>query len=255
MTEQSVRTVGAPEPEREDGTRDAFPWARVARVGTVTMVVWSVALQGFAGEPIPPVAVIGLMFLGFSPFVRPGRRRVSLALAIVAALALAGNIATVVDELSHPESAPAFILTSLSVLGVTLAIVGGLGSFFGWAAGRSRTVIVGLAGVFALSAVASLAIAAGTESHQRLDGDIEVVASGISWEPENVTVEVGGSELWIDNRDGIRHTFTITELGVNVDVPALKSRRVALEAPPGTYTIFCTVPGHETMTGTLTVAG
>jgi len=33
----------------------------------------------------------------------------------------------------------------------------------------------------------------------------------------------------------------------------MKSRRVNLDLAPGTYTFVCTVPGHESMVGTLVV--
>ena len=61
--------------------------------------------------------------------------------------------------------------------------------------------------------------------------------------------------VWIDNKDGIRHTFTIEELDVDLEIPALKAKRVEFDAVAGTYTYICTVPGHENMTGTLVVEG
>jgi uncharacterized cupredoxin-like copper-binding protein len=68
-------------------------------------------------------------------------------------------------------------------------------------------------------------------------------------------IDTGDSGLWIDNKDGIRHTFAIPELEIDVEIPALKANRVDIDAPPGSYLIICTVPGHESMTGTLTITG
>jgi len=69
-------------------------------------------------------------------------------------------------------------------------------------------------------------------------------------------VATGSTGVWVENKDGIRHTLTIEELGVDLDIPALKARRVDFAAAAaGTYTYTCTVPGHENMTGTLVVEG
>ena len=56
-------------------------------------------------------------------------------------------------------------------------------------------------------------------------------------------------------RCGIRHTFTIEELGVDLEVPAHKAGRIDIDAAPGIYQFVCSVPGHEAMTGTLIIEG
>ena len=96
-------------------------WMSLARAGAIVMVTWSVILQVLAGL-IPPVAVIGAIFLGFVPFLSGERRKLALVYAVLATLAIGGNLPPVIDELSNPESSPAFILTLLSVVGVTLAM-------------------------------------------------------------------------------------------------------------------------------------
>ncbi len=50
-----------------------------------------------------------------------------------------------------------------------------------------------------------------------------------------------------------RHTFTIDELDVAVELPADTSRRVTFTAPAGDYEFRSTVPDQDDMTGTLTV--
>lgn len=230
-------------------------WATVARIGATTIVVWSVALQFLAGEPIPPVAVIGVVFLAFIPFTDARRRRLGIALAIVAVLSVGGNLPLILDELSHPESAPAFILTLLSVLGAAIALAGGLGMFFGWSAASGRRLVFGAGLVLAVGAVTSVSIAANTVSDGAQPTDVEVLTQQVAFEPGDITIGAEGTGVWIDNRDGIRHTFTVPQLGIDLDVPALKSRRIDIDAAPGTYQIFCEVPGHESMTATLTVTG
>lgn len=239
--------------EHQETSTTTVEWLRLARAGAIVMAVWSVALQGTAGSLIPPVAVIGLVFLGFAPFLKGERRVLGLAVAAFGVLAVAGNVEIILDELQHPESAPAFILNLLSLVGVSLAVVGGLAAFRRRPTGAIRTLAVGATGVFVAATVASLAIAAGTESDTALTGDVEVTARQVMWAPETITIDSSATGLWIDNQDGIRHTFTIPQLGIDVDVPALKARRIDIDATPGEYQIICTVPGHETMTGTLIV--
>jgi hypothetical protein len=109
-------------------------------------------------------------------------------------------------------------------------------------------------GVFLVGAVGSIAIAAATDSVAALPGDVEVTAEQLMWAPEDISIDGSVTGIWIDNKDGIRHTFTIPELGIDVEVPALKARRVDIDAAPGSYQIICDVPGHESMTGTLIVS-
>lgn len=239
----------------KQGSPREMSWATVARIGAWTIVVWSVALQFLAGEPIPPVAVIGLVFLAFTPFIGAGRRKLSLGLAVVSVLAVGGNLPLILDELSNPESAPAFILTLLSVLGATMALVGGLGTFFGWSTASGRRLVFGAGLIFAVGAFTSISIAANTVSDGALPTDVEVLAQQVAFDPAEVTIGAEDTGVWVDNRDGIRHTFSVPELGIDLEVPALKSRRIDIDAAPGTYQVFCDVPGHESMIATLTVTG
>lgn len=240
---------------RETSITTTTDWMRLARGGAIVMAIWSIALQGFARSLIPPVAVIGLVFLGFVPFLKGERRVLGLVVAVFGALAVAGNVEIILDDLQNPESAPAFILNLLSLVGVALAVGGGLAAFLRRSSDPIRMLAVGAAAVFIAGAVASVAIAANTESDTALAGDVAVTARQVMWAPETVAVDASATGLWVDNQDGIRHTFTVPQLGIDVEVPALKARRVDIDAAPGEYQFICTVPGHETMTGTLTITG
>ena len=230
-------------------------WMAMARAGAIVMVIFSIALQVTARTIIPPVAVIGVVFLAFIPFLKGERRWVGLAAAVFAAAAYAGNLPIILDDLRNPESAPAFILQLFSTVGVLLVAVGGVGAFSGAPARLVRPLALAAAGVLIAGAIGSLAVAASTDSAARLPGDVHVTAKQLMWAPEDVVIDTGDSGLWIDNEDGIRHTFTIPELEIDVEIPALKASRVDIDAPPGSYLIICTVPGHESMTGTLIITG
>ncbi len=228
-------------------------WMRLARGAAITMVLWAVLTHITARVLIPPVLVIGLIFAAFIPFLRDGKRRVALGLAIFGILALAGNVPALVDELTHLDSAPAFILTLLSVLGVVVAIGAGIGAFRSTSRPPTRPIVYGAAAVFVVLAATSVAISATTDSDSVQAGDIEMVAEKVEFGPEAITISADGGGVWIDNKDGIRHTFTIEGQGVDLQIPALKAKRIDLDLASGTYEFICTVPGHENMTGTLTV--
>jgi len=230
-------------------------WMRLAQTAAVTMVIWAAVLQITARMVIPPVLVIGLVFLVFVPFLRGERGRLGVAFAAFTTLALVGNLPGIVDELAHPESAPAFILTLLSVVTALVAVTAGLGAFFHWSTSPVKAIALGWAAVFVVGAIGSVAASVTTGSDIALAGDTVVVAEKVQFAPDAINVATGSTGVWVENKDGIRHTLTIEELGVDLDIPALKSRRVDFAAAPGTYTYTCTVPGHEDMTGTLIVEG
>ena len=218
------------------------------------MVIWSAILQATAGAVIPPVLIVGLIFLAFIPILNAARPRSGLALAVVTVAAIAGNLPIIIDELSHPDSAPGFILTLLSTVAPVVGVLAGIAAWRSWPSGAARTLVLAGIGVFVSGTAASLVIAAGTESPGALINDVRISASQIEFDPAVIEVPANASGVWIENRDGVRHTFTVEELGIDLEVPALKAGRVDVEGPAGSYEVTCKVPGHEAMTGTLTIS-
>ena len=104
-------------------------WHRITRIAASTIGIWPVVLQFMAGEVIPPVMIIGAVFVGFVPFLRGNRRKLGLVVAVLALIALLGNLPGTVDELSHPTSAPAFILSALVTVSALVSIVAGMAAF------------------------------------------------------------------------------------------------------------------------------
>lgn len=230
-------------------------WMRLSRVGAVVMVVFAAGLQLVARSVIPPVAVIGLVFLISAPFLRGPRRGLGLALAIFAALAFLGNVPYIVDDLRHPETPSTFVLQLAAIAGVAFAVAGGIGAFFARPVRWIRPLMLAAAGAFIAGSLTSVAVAAGTDSVAALPDDFRLTAQQVMWGPDDIVLDESATGIWIDNRDGVHHTFAIPELGIEVGVPGFKSTRVDIDAAPGKYEVVCTVPGHETMTATLTIAG
>ncbi|MDJ0925447.1 MAG: cupredoxin domain-containing protein [Acidimicrobiia bacterium] len=250
----ATATVDRTTEERAPAASPVRVWIGLVRVGTIAMVVFAILLQVVARAIIPPVFVIGLVFLGVTPFLRGERRGLALGAAIFGAAAYVGNLPIIIDDLSHPESAPSFIAQLLSTIALGLVVVGGVAAWFRRSTRLLRPLALAAAGVFVAGTFASVAIAADTDSVAALPGDVPVTAERLMWAPEEVVIDAATTGIWIDNEDGFRHTFTIPELGIDVEVPALKARRVDIDAPPGTYEIICEVPGHDSMTGTLIVS-
>lgn len=222
-------------------------WVKVARVGSLTIGVWSLALQTLAGAFIPPVTLIGVVFVVLAVFLNGERRRLALVAALLAVLTVGGNLPMTIDELSHPTSPIAFLLTLLATSAAAVVAVAGLAALFGLSLDSRRAVYYSWGGVFALGSVVSMAAVSGVESVASQPGDVEVVASDVEFDRERIVVPAGETGFWLDNRDGIRHTFTIEEMGLEIDTPGLSAARADFDLAAGEYTVICVVPGHEDM--------
>lgn len=228
-------------------------WLRLARMASIAMVVWSAVLQVLAGTVIPPVAVIGVVFLAFAAGLTGERRRLGLGVAIFSGLAVLGNLPVIADELQNPDSAPAFILNLFSLSAVVVAATAGVSAYRRRSTAPIRSVAAVAVGVFVAGTVISLLAAAASGSEAALPTDVTVVARHVAWDPDAIVVPADASGVWVDNLDGIRHTFTVPALGIDVEVPAWRARRIALDAPPGTYEVICLVPTHSAMTANITI--
>ncbi|HSJ71084.1 MAG TPA: cupredoxin domain-containing protein [Acidimicrobiia bacterium] len=230
-------------------------WIRLSRVAAFTVVAWSVTLQAFEGAFIPPVAVIGVVFLGLALALRADRRRLAMVAGALAVLAVVGNLPIIIDQFSHPSSMPSFVLNLVVNSAMAVILVSGLAVWRGWSAQGIRPTSFAWVGVIVVGVSVSLAASASVESAEALSSDIQVVAQSIRFEPEAISVEAGSVGIWVDNRDGARHTFTIRDTDHEIDLPAFSSQRADFDLTPGTYEVICAVPGHESMSVDLTVNG
>lgn len=85
--------------------------------------------------------------------------------------------------------------------------------------------------------------------------DVRLAVENMAFSAPALRAHPGHIVVEMQNHDLFWHTFTIEQLGVDLKVPIQATQQVAFEAPPGTYTFHCTIPGHEMlgMIGTLTV--
>lgn len=223
---------------------------KLAVTASVVAVAADLVLMVIIGEAIPPLAVFGLLTLLAVALAARRPRAGLVTLGILAFVAAAGSAPFLAADLSSPSDPIAFVYGVLSGGGRLVALVA-----VGLALGRRDEAArpVGRASLIILAvAVIFSGVARGTASSDvAQDGDVEVLVSGFEF-PEHVTADAGGS-LLLDNRDVLRHTFTVEDTGTDILLEPRATRRIPLDLPPGTYTYVCTVPGHESMTGTLEV--
>lgn len=82
---------------------------------------------------------------------------------------------------------------------------------------------------------------------------------GLAFEPSRLSASAGEVLIELTAEEADRHTFTIEELNDRevVEAAAGQTESGTVELEPGTYTFYCSVPGHREagMEGRLTVAG
>lgn len=89
--------------------------------------------------------------------------------------------------------------------------------------------------------------------------DIEAASSGLVFASKSATAKAGNVTVDFTNSQAIPHDVAIEDSSGEVigqtETIAESSDSTEVELEPGTYTFFCTVPGHREagMEGTLTV--
>ena len=89
--------------------------------------------------------------------------------------------------------------------------------------------------------------------------EIDVAQSGLAFTKTTATANAGTVELKSKNPQSLSHDISIKGNGVDEQGNMVASggvSTVTVDLKPGTYTFYCSVPGHEEagMKGTLTVS-
>lgn len=230
--------------------RPLGPWAHVLAGATATVAVADLAYFAAIREVIPPTAV-GAVLTVLGLLLLRARRRAGLAvLGITSAVLLGGGLEFATPHFAHPEGvdwAHAVIGTAGRVLAVATAVAAWRGGSEP-AARRTGAVALGALGlVVVVAAVAAVASTGDTAE----PGDVVAVVERMAF-PDDLVL-TSGDALYVDNRDLVRHTFTVEGTDVDVELPARQGVRVPIDLATGTYELVCEIPGHESMTSTLTV--
>lgn len=235
-------------------TKRTTTWRTVAQTGAWAFVVWAVVIQVGSFFIDPFMTLVAVLFGVGARSLRTGKRSRVIAFTVLAALVTAANLAFAGD-LRHPESAASFAPSLFGTLAIGLALIGGIGLLRGWAPDRAGQIRTAAIGVFVIGVAAAMIITSMTTTEPAQPGDVVLAVDGFAFAPDTVEVDLGEGGLWIDNPELSHHAFSVPELGIDVQLPAGKARRIDLGGTaPGTYDFVCSVPGHQSMTGQLVVA-
>ena len=236
-------------------------WAEVQRrwrmLEAACLLVVSLALfatMALAMAMIPPLVIFGSLYLALAVLVyrMPANKWVAGLAGVLAIGGILSNLPFLVEDLSHPASWGSFIPNSISVVAGIGAAVAAVLSYRASSTSLVRPTSMALVGVSAALVVLSVVLTTTGSSDEPKMGDVRVSAEAFKY-PEALTAKSGLVGLLVENKDAFHHTFVIEGQDAKVDMPASKARRLEVNLKAGKYTYLCDVPGHETMTGTLTV--
>lgn len=173
---------------------------------------------------------------------------------VIGILFLAMNVPFMTPTLAQPASIQDFLPTALILILDVIVIVGAimiLRSRVEPSLGPRNAVRVSGA-VFVAAAALSIVASVTYEDAVHREGDIRVVTQDTEFQDESLQASAGRLGVFVENTDQTRHSFTIDELDVDLQIPAVASARVEFDAQPGEYAYYC-VPHEGQMEGTLTV--
>jgi hypothetical protein len=169
-------------------------------------------------------------------------------------------------SLSTPAAFFDFSPTLLGIVGVVIvlgaSLIGTIQYFRGQAAQdfspSVATALKGLVGVLAAIVVVSgvlTGLSADKVSAADKEGAIIITASEVDWDVDQVTGRANQPlKLVVRNEDSILHTFTVSELDIDVKLTPWSEHVIEINAPAKIYGFICRVVGHEEdMTGAITI--
>jgi nitrous oxidase accessory protein NosD len=75
---------------------------------------------------------------------------------------------------------------------------------------------------------------------------VELVSHDIYYEPNEITIPAGTDvTLILPNEGAAPHNVSIDALGVDIDISPGTTEEIVVNAPAGSYEIYCKVPGHR----------
>lgn len=226
-------------------------WDRLLVAAVAVVIAADVTVQVLAQTVIPPLAIVTLVSLVGLGLYR-WKRRVGIAVLGLTALVWGlGSIGFSADHLQHPESGIDFVHATIEVVGRVAIVIAAIAAWRNATGAWTRRVAIGAGAVLAAAAVVGTATSVASAGDTPQSGDTEATIEHAEF-PEEIRVAAGDS-LYVENADLFRHTFTVEDTAIDVEVPSRRGARVQVDLPAGSYTVLCSVPGHEFMQSTLVV--
>ncbi len=211
----------------------------------------------------PFFAVIGVVGLVIAAVAARFDHWWALVPSMVAGIALLLQITFFIDMLGRVDTVEFAYGWACIIAGVPV-VVFGVADLIARRRHVSRTApaIVSRFAAAAAMAVVAVVVTSGvatitgrdTVSAEDRTGAIQVTYKDTEVEQKEISAKAGVPvRIVVENKDVWYHNFEVVGTSVKVDLGAKESKIVELNLAPGEYTYHCTVPGHGSMTGTLTI--
>jgi len=217
---------------------------------------------------IPPLAVIMVLTLLVAGVCATRWRWAPLLGALWCVASVIPGLEPYAFNLAHPTALAVFAETLLTLALLFIAVVAGIAatlqrdrqaadaSLPRWLTGFLASVATFVLGAILVAAIPQPAAIAGV-SPAVLAGLPGVITANYRFDQPEIKTRVGETvALHLQNSDAAAHSFDIDTFNVHVPI-AGGADALALFRPstPGTYTFYCSVPGHREagMVGTLIV--
>jgi plastocyanin len=247
--ERLDRAVAEPARTTGLGWRELLVW--LAIVVPVVLIAGMVAL----GEVIPPLILFAVIFLvGAFLARRPGKPG-PILLGVLAFALVGMNAPFVLPALAVPASTVDFLLGSISTIAAIATLVASIAVLRGSAptSRAPRAVALGVVGLIILMTGVAVVARITYAEPVAASGDVRLTTQDIEFVPATISADAGAVTVFVTNEDPTLHTFTIEELGVDLQIPGGSDASVTFDAEPGTYEFVCTPHEGMGMTGTLEV--
>ncbi len=259
----------------------SFEWSwrevlRAAAIGELLLLVLTmVTLRDLLAAALAVILVVGLalfmlrdkvfgfffqmiarMILWRIPEEKLGALILGFLFADIGFYTVTGAVSNLVSGASGAAILLPASLATFSVIGFVAAVMCVFKTRQSYAPNRAAVnFVVGV--LLVASVVMGIGLLRGNTNAARVlpPSDIKLVTENMTYSQMALNAKPGIVRVELDNHDLFWHTFTIDALGVDLKVPMQATQQIAFEAPAGTYTFHCTIPGHEMlgMSGTLTV--
>ncbi|MGH2524477.1 MAG: cupredoxin domain-containing protein [Anaerolineales bacterium] len=241
-----------------------FSWRTlllVAAVGNLLVLAsLIVSIRDLLSLALALIILFGLALLRFRGGLL-GFIVLALVFADIAAYTLTGAINNIIYREALLDLLIPASLATLSLAGLVAAIVAGVRRRQPEVAhgdgDAALSVGFGALALFLVLLMAGLTAPGGqrVEQHVAVETDLALQTEDMTFSDTALVATPGEVTVYLANHDLFWHTFTIDELGVNLQVPVRGEREITFTAAPGTYSFYCAIPGHALigMRGTLTV--